>query len=59
MPREAVNIIDTHKLNAMQAVCDCARIWSRSTGDDKARAEQALLCALATWENIEVGESNP
>ncbi len=50
MPREGMHIIDARRLNAMQAVCDTARIWSRSQGDDKTRAEQSLLRALATWE---------
>jgi len=50
MPREGMHIIDARRLNAMQAVCDTARIWSRSQGDDKSRAEQSLLRALATWE---------
>jgi hypothetical protein len=50
MSREGVHIIDARRLNAMQAVCDTARIWSRSQGDDKSRAEQSLLRALATWE---------
>lgn len=50
MPREGMHIIDARRLNAMQAVCDTARIWSRSQGEDKARAEQSLLRALATWE---------
>ncbi len=51
MPREGMHIIDARRLNAMQAVCDTARIWSRSQGDDKSRAEQSLLRALATWED--------
>ena len=51
MPREGMHIIDARRLNAMQAVCDTARIWSRSQGDDKTRAEQSLLKALATWES--------
>lgn len=50
MPREGMHIIDARRLNAMQAVCDTARIWSRSQGDDRVRAEQSLLRALATWE---------
>lgn len=50
MPREGMHIIDARRLNAMQAVCDTARIWSRSQGDDKTRAEQSLLRALTTWE---------
>jgi hypothetical protein len=50
MSREGVHIIDARRLNAMQAVCDTARIWSRSQGGDKSRAEQSLLRALATWE---------
>jgi hypothetical protein len=50
MSREGVHIIAARRLNAMQAVCDTARIWSRSQGDDKSRAEQSLLRALATWE---------
>lgn len=51
MPREGMHIIDARRLNAMQAVCDTARIWSRSQGDDRVRAEQSLLKALAAWEN--------
>ncbi len=51
MPREGKHIIDARRLNAMQAVCDTARIWSRSQGDDRVRAEQSLLKALAAWEN--------
>jgi len=56
MPREAVQIIDARKLNAMRAVCDSARIWSRSSGEDKVRAEQVLLRALSAWESIDSGE---
>ena len=50
MPREGMHIIAARRLNAMQAVCDTARIWSCSQGEDKGRAEQSLLRALATWE---------
>lgn len=53
MPREGMHIIEARRLNAMQAVCDCARIWSRSQGEDKDRAEQSLLRTIATWEEIQ------
>lgn len=53
MPREGMHIIDARRLNAMQAVCDTARIWSRSQGDDRVRAEQSLLKALAAWETLQ------
>jgi hypothetical protein len=53
MPREGMHIIDARRFNAMQAVCDIARIWSRSHGEDKSRAEQSLLRALATWEDTQ------
>lgn len=45
--RESVLIVDAARLNAMQGVCDSARIWSRSRGEDKSRAERDLLRALA------------
>ena len=53
MPREGMHIIDARRLSAMQAVCDSARIWSRSQGEDKSRAEQSLLRALVTWEDMQ------
>lgn len=53
MPREGMHIIDARRVNAMQAVCDTARIWSRSQGEDKGRAEQSLLRALAAWEALQ------
>lgn len=53
MPREGVHIIEATRLNAMQAVCDTARIWNRSRGEDRMRAEQALLRALTAWEALQ------
>lgn len=52
MPRDGMHIIDARHFNAMQAVCDTARIWSRSQGEEKGRAEQSLLRALAQWEAL-------
>lgn len=53
MSREGMHIIDARRLNAMQAVCDTARIWDRTKGEDKGRAEQALLRALSAWEALQ------
>jgi len=56
MPSEirpgGVHVIDAARFNAMQAVCDCARIWNRSKGEEKSRAERALLHALTAYEHL-------
>src|SRR5690606_30686881 len=50
--REGVHIIDTARFNAMLGVCESARIWSRSAGEDKSRAERALLRALTAYTEL-------
>ena len=52
--RDGVHIIDTARLNAMQGVCDCARIWNRSKGEDKSRAERDLIHALSAYEQLPI-----
>lgn len=58
MPGEGMHIIEARRFNAMQAVCDTARIWSRSQGEDKGRAELSLLRALAAWEALQAPVSD-
>lgn len=52
LKREGVHIIDAARLNAMQGVCDCARIWNHSKGEDKSRAERDLIHALTAYEQL-------
>ena len=47
-----VHVVDAARFNALQAVCDCARIWNRSKGEDRSRAERALLRALSAYEQL-------
>lgn len=50
--REGVHVVDAARFNAMQGVCDCARIWFNSKGEDKSRAERDLIHALTALEQI-------
>lgn len=49
---EGVHIVEAARFNAMQGVCDCARIWVHSKGEDKTRAEQDLIQALTAFEQL-------
>lgn len=50
--REGVHIVDATRFNAMQGICEAARIWSRSKGEDKSRAERDLIQALVAYEAL-------
>ena len=52
-PREGVHVIDAARFNAMQGVCEAARIWNRSKGEDKLRAERGLIRALTAYEALQ------
>ncbi len=52
-PREGVHVVDAARLNVMQGVCDAARIWNRSKGEDKMRAERGLIRALVAYEELQ------
>ena len=49
---EGVHIVGAARYNAMLGVCEAARIWIRSTGEDKSRAERGLLRALSAYESL-------
>ena len=51
--REGVHVVDAARLNAMQGVCEAARIWNRSKGEDKSRAERSLIRAIAVYETLQ------
>ena len=51
--REGVHVVDATRLNVMQGVCEAARIWNRSKGEDKSRAERGLIRAIAAYEAIQ------
>lgn len=51
--REGVHVIDAARFNAMQGVCEAARIWNRSKGEDKLRAERGLIHALVAYEGLQ------
>ena len=51
--QEGVHIVDAARINAMQGLCDAARIWSRSKGEDRMRAEQGLLRAITAYEKLQ------
>jgi hypothetical protein len=50
--RAGVLVVDAARFNAMQGICDAARIWNRSKGEEKSRAERSLLRALSTLEEL-------
>lgn len=51
--REGVHVIDATRFNAMQGVCEAARIWNRSRGEDKLQAERGLIRALTAYEALQ------
>lgn len=51
--REGVHVVDAARFNAMQGVCEAARIWNRSKGEDKSRAERSLIRAIAAYETLQ------
>lgn len=51
--REGVHIVDAARYNAMVGVCEAARIWNRSKGEDKLRAERGLIRALVALEGLQ------
>ena len=51
-----VHVVDATRFNAMQAICDCARIWNRSKGEDRSRAERALIHALSAFEHLPLAD---
>tara|TARA_R110001592_G_scaffold216122_1_gene469645 strand:- start:733 stop:930 length:198 start_codon:yes stop_codon:yes gene_type:complete len=51
--REGVLVIDAARLNCMQGVCEAARIWNRSKGEDKMRAERGLIRAIVAYEELQ------
>ena len=56
-PHGGVHTIKTTRLNAMQGVCEAARIWNRSKGEDKMRAERGLIRALVAYEALQKEDS--
>ncbi len=51
--REGVHVVDAARFNTMQGVCEAARIWNRSKGEDKSRAERGLIRAIAAYESLQ------
>jgi len=49
---EGVLVIEAGRLNAMQGLCEAARIWNRSKGEDKSRAERGLIRAIVAYEAL-------
>jgi hypothetical protein len=55
-PNDGVHVIDAARLNTMQGVCEAARIWNRSKGEDKVRAEQSMIRAIVAYEALQSEE---
>lgn len=52
--RGGVLVVDAARFNVMQGICDIARIWNRSKGEDKSRAERDLIRAVLALEELSI-----